>query len=87
MATKTIPKVWLDKAIAGVKEYWSNPKDIQALDRISEATHEIEHAPAIVYFAVDNLLTGILCITGCKPDASNEDIYAILRLLGWEVSD
>lgn len=87
MATKKIPKVWLDKAIAATREYYHDSASVLALNRISAATHDIERLTGLAWYSLDNLLAGILCSSGCKPDATNEDIYAVLRLLGWEVSD
>ena len=85
MATKQIPKDLLDRAIAETKEYYRSA-DLQILNKLSDTTHEIEYATGIAWFALENLLGGILCSIGCKPDATNEDVYAILRLLGWEMS-
>lgn len=87
LAKKTIPKKWLDRAIAETKEYYSNPTDCLALDRLCAAAREIETTTGIAWYSLSDFLSGILCSVGCGPSASNEDIYVILRLLGWEVSD
>ena len=86
LAKKVIPKKWLDNAISETREYYRTG-DVLALDRISSATHEIEILSGISWFALDSLLSGILSSFGCSPSATNDDIYTILRQLGWEVSD
>ena len=86
MVKKVIPKKWLDKAISETREYYRTG-DVLALDRILFASRKIEFLSRISWFALDNLLSGILSSSGCSPSATNDDIYTILRQLGWEVSD
>lgn len=87
MAKNKIPKGALDEAIALTREYYQLSGSVSELSRITNMTRQIEDATGIMWVGIENLLSSILSARGIKPDATNEDIYAILRRLGWEVSD
>ena len=87
MAKKVIPKALLDKAIDLERDHWGSCGDPLITERIINVCMEVEAIARINWFSLNNLLDGIFPVMGLKHDATNEDIYAILRLLGWEVSD
>lgn len=84
---KVIPKGLLDEALAYLKDYYHCSPTKQVLERTHTITHEIEFHTGVAWYSLEDLICSILSGSGVKPDATNEDIYAILRLLGWEVSD
>lgn len=84
MTKKVIPKKLLDTCINADREYWSY--DHNHYDTIS-LFKELDAATGIDWYAMQCLMTALLTYRGLKRNATNEDIYAILRLLGWEVSD
>ena len=90
MAKNKIPKDALDEAIDLAKSYWAaypwrRKSGLVGNLRFFCACLKIQIATHIFLYDIRDLLTAV--IFGIKPDAINEDIYAILRLLGWEVSD
>lgn len=87
MGKKRIPRGPLDEAIALTREYHNLFGAPSVLSRLSDASKLINNATGILWFNIENLLSAILSNHGIKPDATSEDIYAILRQLGWEVSD
>lgn len=87
MAKKVIPKALLDKALDMEREHWGSCGDPLINERIIDVCMEIEAIARINWFSINSLLSAILSVMGLKHNATNEDIYAILRLLGWEVSD
>ena len=87
MAKNAIPKGPLDEMIALTREYYSLSASRSVLSRIHDRSDQIEDATGIHWLDIENLVSAILPARGIKPDATNEDIYAILRRLGWEVSD
>ena len=81
---KKINKRILDECIEMTRLYWGN-KEIDAeilTDRIKTAKKA-----EIDWCALINLLDSILSKGGFNPEASNLEIYLVLRLLGWEVVD
>ena len=79
---KQIPKKQLDKVIGLTREYWKDGDTAILGKRIRMAgSLNIDWSPALY------LMDGILQNNGFCPDASNELIYDIIRLLGWEVVD
>lgn len=87
MAKKVIPKLLLDKALDMERTYWE-PENHEARAEDVFAWHKrIEQECGVYWSALSSLCSAIFPQRGLKHDATNEDIYAILRLLGWEVSD
>lgn len=88
MPRQPIPKEPLDRVIDLCRKYYgiaSSPCDVE--DTISLCLR-IEDATGISWFCLQNLVCSMFPRWGgLKPDISNEEIYTILRLLGWEVSD
>ena len=87
MAKKKIPRAPLDEAIALTREYYHLSASQSTLTRITGRSMQIEAATGIWWINIENILSSILSNHGINPDATNADIYAILRRLGWEVSD
>ena len=81
---KKINKRILDWCIELTRLYWGeNDVDSEILsDRIAKAKES-----EVDWYPLCNLLDGILASSGFNHDASNWDIYLVLRLLGWEVVD
>lgn len=80
-----IKKAQLDKLIATVKEYWEyNPEsdNYKILRRIGNMRIEMDlcgEFPAMLH--------AIFGYQGVKKDATNEDIYKVLAILGYEVTE
>ena len=87
LARNKIPKAPLDEAIALTREYYHLSAQQSALTRITACARQIEDETGILWINMENILSAILSNYGINPDATNADIYAILRRLGWEVAD
>lgn len=87
MAKKQIPKDMLDEIIDCSREFWHGNGYPGLLERVICKCMQIQAETGINWFSLQNLIDAILPVAGVKYDATNEDIYAVLRLLGWEVSD
>ena len=81
-----VPKALLDEAISLTQEYYTSGS-AETLSQLSNISRQIEKETGIWWNNIENLLSSVLTYRGKKPDATPEDIYAILRLLGWEGSD
>lgn len=81
-----IPKALLNEAITLTREYYVSGSR-ETLSRLNDLSRQIEDETGIWWNNIENLLSSVLSYHGIKPDATPENIYAILRLLGWEVSD
>lgn len=84
MSEKKIPKEKLDNMIRLCRGYYHN-LDNDALDEMMEATRDLEGAIDVSLFSTQEIVTGILRHRGLKPDATNEDIYKVMEVLGWTV--
>lgn len=77
-------KARLDILIAMVREYWTNINVDTAekrLDRIRDFNErEMPEKPDLIAF-----LQSIMSAFGVKPTATNEEIYKVLEVLGYEV--
>lgn len=87
MVKKVIPKALLDKAIELDREYWTGASAPLASERIIDVCTEIDCVSGVNWYSFRDFLAAILPFRGLKHDATNEEIYAVLRLLGWEVSE
>lgn len=87
MANKVIPKTLLDKAIELDREYWSGSAGPLSNDRLLDLCEQIDRVSGVNWYSLRDLLAAVFPFRGLKHDATNEDIYAVLRLLGWEVSE
>lgn len=86
MSEKKIPKAKLDEAIKQARYYFDvnvpqDKKDVGAMFNAATAAY-----PKGFYaYVLSDLLSSILTHSGLKRDATNEDIYKVLEVLGWEV--
>ena len=87
MAKRPIPKALLDRAIELTMQYWHSASHPLAVEDIISLCMQIQDVTGINWFSLQNMLDSVFPVAGLKEDATNEDIYAILRLLGWKVSD
>jgi uncharacterized protein YutE (UPF0331/DUF86 family) len=83
--SKMIPKEKLDAAIEKVRDYYHGGYDEDVLRDMMAACREVEKACGFSLHAMIDLLVGIVRHGGMKPDATNEDIYKVLEVLGWSV--
>lgn len=85
---RMIPREALDAAIAAVKRYYSDEVpagDQDAANAMLDACREAETACGVGLCKAADILVGILSYSGWKRDATNEDIYKVLEVLGWTV--
>lgn len=87
MANKVIPKLLLDKALDMERAYWDPDSSGIRADDVFQWHKRIEQECGVYWSALSSLCSAIFPQRGLKPNATNEDVYAILRLLGWEVSE
>lgn len=86
--SKTISKPLLDEAINQTRYYF----DV-TIPHEQKDVHTFIGATDVAYPKLDSgyiladLLSSILTYSGLKPDATNEDIYKVLDVLGWTVAD
>lgn len=85
MANKQIPKDLLDEVIAKCSEYWDDGPGSVRWSDVLALCHKLSEVTGIHWNFLSDFLSSIFPSTGLKPDATNEDVYAVLRLLGWEV--
>lgn len=88
MSEKKIPREALDEAIAAVRHYYSTETpagEKEALNEMSSACRRAESAAGTGVCIVSDLLGSILTYSGLKREATNQDIYKVLEVLGWQV--
>ena len=87
--SKTIGKALLDNAIDKCRAHYvsDGDGDISAsASAFVDACTAVEKSAGLCLCAVSDLLASIYPqYKGLKPDASNEDIYKVLEVLGWTV--
>ena len=82
---KVLNKAKLDELIEMMREYLKCDYDdmvTKCREIIAFANKHFSNVPRIVDFVGSNIAYG-----GMKPDATNEDIYKVLEVLGWEVKE
>lgn len=88
---KKISKKKLDKLIELTREYWHGEyeqgKNRAILSKRITLADALEKEIGLSWGAVLGLLDGILQNHGFFRDATNDEIYCVLRCLGWEVTD
>lgn len=86
MRNKQLNKKDLDKLLRYIRSYWGHKTtDTEAvLDAITAAANQMVGDG---WLALTDLLHGILGAHGFCVNASNERIYDVFRLLGWEVAE
>jgi hypothetical protein len=83
---KTISKKKLDELIAQERQYWETGSH-DALAKRLDLARDMEAETNLSMFAILDLLSGILCPRGFAHDAENDEIYSVLRIMGWEATD
>lgn len=85
---KIIPKELLDAAIDAERKYHRSEVTLANLIASEKALAEVTHSGNLTaYTTWSRLLSAIFGYEGLKKDATNEDIYAVLQALGWEVAE
>jgi hypothetical protein len=85
---KKINKRILDECIEMTRQFWGGEERKEEwYDHILEDRIDTARKAEVDWNPLLNLLDGILSSCGFNPEASNWDIYLVLRLLGWEVVD
>ena len=86
---KKIPKKQFDEIIDLTRQYWdAAPEDgLQTVPTRINAAMELEKKIGVMWIAITDLLSAIIGHRGFCPDAKNDEIYSVLRILGWEVVD
>lgn len=84
-----IKKAQLDKLIEVSKEYYGvDFKSKAEAERLVDILVDTNENLGCKAKHVDSLIFAIVARgTGLKPDASNEDIYKTLEILGYEVTE
>jgi hypothetical protein len=88
-----IPKEQLDYLIFLLREevykkYKNKPINPELAGMCHRVACDLEMATGIItYSAFESFLEAILRRDGIKPDATNEEIYELFKLLGVEVVD
>lgn len=87
MSEKKIPKAKLDHCIELNRRYFDvmSPFDDDLLNEKIDVCNELEREVKVGVVILSNLLSSIMAYSGLKNDATNEDIYKVLEVLGWEV--
>lgn len=70
------------------KKYKNKPISPELAGMCHRVAYDLEIATGIItYSAFESFLGSILRHDGIKPDAKNEEIYELFKLLGMEVVD
>lgn len=83
---KKIPKKQFDKLVSLSRGYWEDGSTTLLQERIKVAI-EINEVTGIDWLAIIDFVDGIIRRTGVLPGASDEMLYILLRVLGWEVAE
>lgn len=83
---KQIPMKQFDKVVRLSREYWDEGSIVTLQERTKVAM-KIREVTGIDWLAIIDFVDAIIRRTGILPDASDEMIYILLRVLGWEVAD
>ena len=78
---KFFPKREMDELIRGIRE-WRKDEGNTSVHRPMTAAHRIGEVTGIGAIKWLNLIDAIC--SGVAPDAEEETIYEVLRVLGWE---
>ena len=83
---KQIPKKQFDSIVRLSREYWETGSTPLLQERIKDAM-EINEMTRIDWLAIIDFVDCIIRRTGVLPGASDEMLYILLRVLGWEVAE
>lgn len=81
---KTLKKAKLDKLIEMIREYWTDLNIDLSVERLNKM-HEYKNKHFPKCCDIMPMLNAILSCYGLKKNATNEDIYKVLEVLGWEI--
>lgn len=86
---KKVSKKMFDLAIENCRKYWELPLNdcVKFGDEWQIICMDIGNETNSSWSAWKDLLSSVLSSSGLKPFATNEQIYEILKILGWEVFD
>lgn len=85
MSEKKLPKAKLDWLIVACAAFYSATCDAKrecAWKEVSRASKAISPDSFVRVYALQDLITGIVRLS---PDATKEDVYKVLEVLGWTV--
>ena len=87
MSDKNIPKKTLDKLLDLTRTYYGGDTlaNEDALAEMIREYRRMEADVAIGCFALLDFIASIIRYSGLKRDATNDDIYKVLEVLGWTV--
>lgn len=84
---KTISKAKLDAAIKSARHWHDLSVPFEEKD--IEAYHDVCHSVRVVAgfgsYSFPCLFSALFGFQGLKDDATNEDVYKVLEVLGWSV--
>lgn len=83
---KWIPKKLLDTLIYLERLYWKDG-EVALLPGVHAVAMEIESECSLDWLSIKELIGSIVRHHGLSENASNEKIYEVLNVLGWEVAD
>ena len=83
---KKIPKKQFDEVIRLSREIWEDGGEKPIKDRIKIA-QEIYGITGLCFTVIMDIVDCIIRPSGFMPNADNDMVYLILRVLGWEVTD
>lgn len=83
---KVMPKSKFDKVIELTRAY-GRTGDIALVSERIDVARSIEDLTGVNWLSVVDVVDSILQSSGFNTEAENEDIYFVLRLLGWRVTD
>lgn len=82
---KKIPKHLIDKLIEAAWGYWYY--DSASCGDIRLASIALEQATGVWVYSWWNMIGDIITRNGFMPEATDEDIYNVLRAMGFEIID
>lgn len=83
---KKIPKKQFDEVLRLSREYWESGEVSLIKERIAIA-QDIYKKAGIDWLAITDLIDCIIRSSGFVPGASDDFIYLLLRVIGWEVTE
>jgi hypothetical protein len=81
---KKIPKKMFDAMVTGSRKYWETG-NTDHLGRNYALCQRLQEETGVEWICFSDLVGSIVMNRGFKPDVSNEVIYEVLKVLGYEV--
>ena len=82
---KKVPKKLLDIFLHKCRIYWLNGESIYTETLLAAKDLQIE--TEVQWFAWKDLINSLLYPQGLAREFTNEQIYEVLKIFGWEVVD